>query len=318
MYCIPPTKIDQSKVVSGSGFSSIPEPDAARGEVEWVTGQAVTKDTVRIKASLHRKYRAIADMTAGDNNVSPESAPTKWQDIGATNKYSMYELNRNSSSKAITQIVATVAPGKRINSVFLGGVVGGTVKLEILDAANTLIVQYDYVLSSRVGVSSWSQYFFGEFENTPSVFQIGIPPVSGVKIRVTITSFVPGVEVALASFIVGNAVYMGEIQWQPESDTQNFSKIERSFDGELQDTNLIRRRNVPQLSLRLNSPKDITNTLRKLRDDLNASPAVWTGLDENIEHPYYESLLIFGIYRQFKINLKFLDWTEVTLLLEEM
>lgn len=313
MYCIPPLDIGFSQLTT-----SIAEPDTSQGEVAWVSGSAIAIDTVRIRTSTHRKYRAIAAIAAGSNTVAPESAPTLWQDIGPTNKYAMIDLNRNIGTKSVTTLTATITPNKRINTVFLSGVVGSTALLEVLDGSDNVIKSKNYALSNRFGIRTYTEYFFGEFSNVPTILEMDLPQITSIKVRITINSSGVGGAVQIGVFAVGNSKYIGEIQWQPEDDAQNFSKIERAFDGSLELTNLIRRRSVPQLSLRLHSPKAITNLLRQLRRDLNAKPAIWSGLDDKTDDDYFESVLIFGIYRQFKLNLKYIDFTETTMLLEEM
>lgn len=315
MYCIPPNVITPAKLVS----STIAEPDTtlAIPEIEWVSGSVITQDQQVIKASLHKKYRAIRPLTSAENIKSPEQDTTAWQEIGATNKYAMFELNRSTRSISNDSITVLINPQERTGSIFLSGLIGSDVQIEILDANDVVQKVYNFGLSMRMTVS-WSTYFFGKFLTKPSLAIFDLPLYYQGKIRVTISNSSTG-GVGVSSIIVGNAVYMGEVQWEPESDAQNFSKIERSFDGNLQaGVNLIPRRSVDLLDLRIFAPKAITNILKNLRSELNGVPAVWTGLDQDSSDPYYEILLIFGLHRNFKINIKYPEYTLVTLKLEEM
>lgn len=312
-YVIPPIEITPTNAKLES--TSIAEPDASRGEIVWASGTNYAKDDIRILVSTHRKYKAVVPITS--STVAPNLDTDKWQDIGATNKWAMFELDRNSTSVSSSSIVLVLNPGERISSFFLGGLSGSDVKVEVLSATNSVVTTYNYTLTTRDTIS-WKTYFFGKFKTNPSIIRFDLPLIYNGKLRITISNSRAG-GTAVSSVIVGNAEYIGEVHWEPESDAQNFSKIERSFDGTLKGgVTLIKRRSVPTLTLNIWAPKDITNRLFDLRRDLNALPVVWSGLDQNVNDPYYNILLILGIYRNFKINVKFPEYTLVQLSLEEM
>lgn len=313
MYCIPPIEITPTNGKLES--TSVAEPDATQGEIAWVSGTNYAKDDIRILVSTHRKYKAIVPITG--STTAPNLDPDKWQDIGATNKYAMIELDRNNATVSSSSLTFVINPGERIDSFFLGGLAGTHVLVEVLDSSNAVVTEYEYSLTMRNTIS-WKTYFFGKFKTQQSLIRFDLPLIYQGKLRVTITNTGSG-GTAISSVIVGTAEYIGEVQWEPESDAQNFSKIERSFDGTLKGgVTLIRRRSVPTLSLNIWSPKNMTTRLFELRDELNAIPVVWSGLDQNVNDPYYNILLILGIYRNFKINLKYPDYVLVQLSLEEM
>ena len=57
--------------------STVPENDYA----EWAAGTAYTAGQKVIRLTTHKIYEALAS-TTGD---TPETSPTKWLDLGATN-----------------------------------------------------------------------------------------------------------------------------------------------------------------------------------------------------------------------------------------
>lgn len=314
MYCIPPIEITPTNGKLES--TSVAEPDATQGEIAWVSGTNYAKDDIRILVSTHRKYKAVVPITG--STIAPNLDTDKWQDIGATNKYAMIELDRNNTTISDSSLIFVINPDERIDSFFLGGLVGTDVLAEVLDSAGNVIRSYIYSLTLRNTIS-WKTYFFGKFKTQQSLIRFDLPLIYQSKLRITITNSNVGGKTGVSSVIVGTAEYIGEVQWEPESDAQNFSKIERSFDGTLKGgVTLIRRRSVPTLSLNIWAPKNLTTRLFELRSELNAIPVVWSGLDQNVNDPYYNILLILGIYRNFKINLKNPDYVLVQLSLEEM
>lgn len=288
MIVIPPIQIQEANLVS----SSILEPST--GEIVWAAATSYAVGDVVIRTTTHRKYECqIAGVDAG----LPENTPTRWLDIGPTNKWAMFDLNRNMQSTANDSITFTVAPMKRINTVALLGLQAKAVTITMKVGANIVYGPETRNLNSRLTLT-WTDYFFGEFGYAPSLILTDLPPFSGATVEVTLSN--PGLPVECSTVVIGSKVFLGKIQFNARSDALNFSKIERDDFG---NSLLIPRRTVPKTQQTLWVEKDNVNTIRQVRKDLNAVPALWSGLDENFEDEYFESILIFGIYKQMEIDL---------------
>ena len=93
MIFIEPLKIDNSNVTS-----TIPEPDAAQGEVEWSAGSYDLGDRV-IKSSTNSVYEVVADpSTTDDPEVGVNATPATWVYVSPTNKYKMFDTANNSQT----------------------------------------------------------------------------------------------------------------------------------------------------------------------------------------------------------------------------
>jgi len=304
MIVIPPIPITTSNLVS----STVAEPSP--GETAWNSATSYTVGQVVIRTTTHRKYECqIAGVDAG----LPESTPTRWLDVGPTNKWAMFDQNRNLQTVATTTMTIEVTPGKRINSIAVLGVQAKTVTVT-MKVGSTVV--YGPVVKNMNGriTSSWSEYFFGAFDYVPSLLITDLPPYSGATIVVTLNN-TSGQEVKCSGLVIGNKIFLGNVQYNASSDSLNFSKIERDEFG---NSLLIPRRTVPKTNQTLWVDKENVNTLRSVRTTLNAIPALWSGLDEDYDNPYFESILIYGIYKQFEINLSAPSYAEVQLELEEL
>lgn len=309
MIVVPPIQIDALTLTS----SSIPEPDTARGEVVWDASTNYTAGQVVIRLNTHRKYESVA---GGVDAGLPENTPKKWIDVGSTNRWAMFDLTRNESSVSNTgEITFMVKPGKRINTMSLLGLQATTVKVEILVGSNpTPVYVYETNTTAR-NTTSWYEYFFGSFGYKPSVLLQDLPPYTDATFRVTIKNTNMGAETRVSSVVMGNKVYLGATQYNARSDSMNFSTISRDEFG---NSVLKRRRSVPKTNQTLFTPKDIINSVRQARVDLNAVPALWSGLDDKFDDEYFESLLILGIYKQFEIDIGHPQTATVNLELEEI
>lgn len=309
MIVVPPVQINALTLVS----STIPEPDTARGEVLWNPSTDYAEGTVVIRTTTHRKYERIG---SGVDAGLPENTPKLWLDVGATNRWAMFDLTRNESSSSNSGVIEfVVKPGKRINTMALLGVQATKVKVEIFIPSNTdPVYEFESDMTTR-NTTSWSDYFFGAFGYRPSVLIQDLPPYTDATFKVTVTNTNTGTETKLSSVIMGNKVYLGATQYNARSDSMNFSTVNRDEFG---NSVLVRRRSVPKTNQTLWTPKDLVNSARTARNDLNAVPALWSGLDDVYDDPYFEALLILGIYKQFEIDISNPSVAKINLELEEI
>lgn len=304
MIVIPPIAITDSNLVS----STVAEPSA--GETAWNSATSYAVGQVAIRTGTHRKYEC---QIAGVDSGLPESTPTRWLDIGPTNKWAMFDQNRNAQTVATTTMTVEILPGKRINSVAVLGVQATSVTITMMVGATTVYGPVTKNMNGRL-TATWSDYFFGEFEYVPSLVLTDLPPYAGAKIIIKLDN-ASGLEVKCSAVVIGSKIYLGKVQYNASSDSLNFSKIERDEFG---NSLLIPRRTIPKTNQTLWVDKNNVNTLRAVREQLNAVPALWSGLDEQYDDDYFESILIYGIYKQFEINLSQPSFCEATLELEEL
>ena len=304
MIVIPPI------ILSSSNFtSSVPEPST--GEVLWVSGTSYAKGSAVIRQETHRKYECIVDSV--DVAKTPESNPQQWLDIGPTNKYAMIDNLR--SQKTVNQgtIYTTVTLTKRADTLALMGLEAQNVKVWMTVAGDTVWGPFDRNMSGR-NTTTWSEYFFGEFQYVPTLLFQDLPPYASAVIHVEITND-PALNAACSELIVGKKTYIGAAQYNAVSDSLNFSKIERDDFG---NSLLRQRRTVPKARVTTFANKGITNKLREVRTELNAKPALWSALDDNYTDSFFEALFIYGIYKQFEIDISHPTMSTVNLELEEM
>lgn len=304
MIVVPPIPITESNLIS----STIAEPSS--GEVVWNSATNYAVGQVVIRTTTHRKYECqVPGVDAG----LPENTPARWLDVGPTNKWAMFDQNRNLPTVATTTMTVEISPGKRINSCAVLGVQAKTVTVEMISGGVTVYGPIVKNMNGRI-TSTWSQYFFGEFDYVPSLILTDLPPYSGATVKITLDNST-GLEVKCSSVVLGNKVYLGAVQYNARSDSLNFSKIERDEFG---NSLLLPRRTVPKTNQTLWADKANVNTLRDIRVKLNAIPALWSGLDEKYDDDYFEAILVYGIYKQFEINLANPSYAEVNIELEEV
>lgn len=281
---IPPVTIDDSVLIS----STAAEPGP--GEVVWTAGTYAANDE---RIYLHRRWLSLQ----GSNTKTPGAADAAewWEDIGPTNKYAMVDLLTNEATVLASPLTFTLLPGRRINSLGLSGLVGAQV--EVWQFRGTTITFHEAInLNSRV-VTDWTSFFFEPFSNKKAISRFNIPPFTDAELLISITG--PST-VECGAVVIGTNVEVGVCERQARVSGINFSNVARDFAGGI--NTMTQRRSVPKISMHILMEKERVNRVLPLKDDLNAVPAFWTGIDDDA-HGYYEALQAVSFYRTFDLDL---------------
>ena len=282
-------------------------------ETAYNAGTTYAKGDTCSLAVTHRCYESLQAANTG-NTPNAAASAAWWLDVGPTNKWAVFDSLRNTQTfQSTSPLTIVITPGFRVDSLALLGLNATSVTLsETSTAGGGTVFNHTESLSSRI-TTDWYDYFFKEFEYRPSYIAFDIPPFADGIITVSVTNSAGAA--ACGACILGSAQYIGAVQYNAESDAVNYSTITRDDFGNV---TLIPRRSIPKTTQTLLCSKSLIDIVRALRDALNATPAVWSGLDDDATQDYYESLLILGIYRRFTINLAYEDNAMISLELEEI
>lgn len=286
MIVIPQTAIS---IIS----SSITEPAAGDGTL-WVTGTVYAKGDIVYLNTNHKTYYCIV---AGTSNQSPDlniyAVAPMWTEYGATNKYTLLDLYRSKSTTATGTYSVVLSTTTRFDTVAI-----------YKATANTLTVS----VSNPTAGTFYTKNFSDVVSNT--VLCEDIPPYYNCTITVTAS----GSSIALSGLTAGISEFIGYIQKNTKLDSNNYSIVNRDIYGNV---TLNKRRNVPKISCEVMCDPLLVGRISEVRDDINAKPVLWVGLESQPNSPYYQPLVLKGFYRSFKIQLEELAAT-ISLELEEV
>lgn len=279
--------------VTDARLTSSTAAEPAAGETAWVSAGTYALGDRRIRTTTHRVYEALQGHTG--RTALPEVDAAYWQDVGPTNKWAMFDLLRNSATVLASPLTVVLTPAARVNSIGLVGLEADTLTISVTDGVS-VVWSRTTTLTLR-HTRSWSEYFFGAFLYRSNVVFYNIPQFTGAVITITLTKASGSVK--CGGVVIGKAVNMGTLLSEPANDGLNFSKITRDAFG---NATLVPRRTVPKTDLTLLADRNMFNTLDGLRNDLNATPALYSGMDGNVEHDYFDGFLILGVYQQFRLT----------------
>jgi hypothetical protein len=258
--------------------------------------------------ATHSLYESLVVSNTGNALTDTDS----WKFLGRTNKFKMFNYSRNLKTSVPSSLTVILTPGKRINSLGLKGMVANSYSFSASSVSGGgEVYSSSGSLNTRV-TATWSDYFFGEFTTQPSLNFFDIPLFSDIVLTLTLTS--TSGNASIGAMVIGSFVYLGETESTAASDILNFSTVDRDIDG---NAILVPRRNVPKSRQRVLTSKALVDKAISLREELNAKPALWYGLDDET-NGYFEASSILGFYRGFEIDMSLPNQALITIELEEV
>lgn len=211
----------------------------------------------------------------------------------------MFDLFSSAQTEIVgAPLVVTIAPGRRVNAIGLRNLHGASVLIEALMGG--VVIHEETVNLLLRNTTTWLQYCYGTFRVRRALVRFNLPMAAGGTIRVTIQP--TGGFARCGAIVVGMAEDLGTIVDEPTSDQLSLSKVTRDeIDGAV---TLVKRRNVPQTSHTVRAPAARLNRLFELRDELDATPALFSGADANEESNFFDTLLVLGFARKWSISMK--------------
>jgi hypothetical protein len=273
-------------------------------EAAWASGT-----TYAANAYSTYKHRVYLSLSAGNVGNNPYTDATHWEDVGPTNQYAMFDVDRNTPTVSGSPLTVTITPGQRVNSVAILNAVADSVELSMTVAGTTVYDKTTNLITRDNIIDSYS-YCFNQFVIKNNLTFFDLPPQTAGVITVTYLRASGNVEAG--ALVLGNYIDIGGVQYGGSDGMLNFSTISNDTFG---DNVLIRRKSVPQPQLTLWAPMASVDAIITLRDQLNAVPAVWVGI-EDVDNDLYNSLCVLGVYTQFDIGLTYTDTAVLTLVIK--
>lgn len=289
------------------------------GSNEWSAGTYSPGQKVH-RTTLNKVFICLVS-TAAAPSLAPENLSSGgvfyWVEAGPSNRFAMFDYLRNTGTSAQEIIHVRITPGQRITDIGFVGLhnvasirVRADTSASDLDTDTNVAYDVTKTLTQRE-TRSWFDYFFDKITYGASAIFEGIPLDTNIIVDIVIT----GSNLICGGCVLGYAEYIGTVQRGATNDAINFSGVTRDNFGK---ATLVPRRSIPKTNQTLVIPATLVNTVRKVRDQLNATPALWVGLEDIEGQYYFESLLIMGFYKTFSITLDNPIAANISLELEEI
>lgn len=281
MRVIKPIVIGEAQLVS----SNVPETDYPA----WAAATAYTKGRRVILA--HVVYEALVDVPAGvkpGDEVVTAEAPAKWLEVGATNRWRMFDNKVESLTTNPGSVEVTIRPGAVVNSLALFNLKGRSVTVSMVDPLEGDVYRKEVSLIDA-GVTNWYDWFFEPIGIRTDLVLLDMPAYGSADIVVTVEA---GGEAAVGHLVIGAVKTIGTALYGSSVGITDYS---RKTTDDFGNTTVIRRSYSNRAEFDVSLDTSEVARVRRLLAELRATPVVWIGEES------YEATILFGFYKDFQI-----------------
>jgi hypothetical protein len=197
--------------------STVPEND----HPAWAAGTAYVTGNRVILTTTHRRYEALAASTG----VNPATDPTKWLDLGPTNRWAMFDARVGTASTRAASLQAVLAPGA-VDAVALidTDAESATVTLTVDGVTN-----YTSTQSFNLGgnaIDNWFSWFFEPIGRKSTLLFLDVPVYANGVVTVTIARDNPADIVSCGSLLLGRQLSLGDTEHGVDIGIIDYSRKE--------------------------------------------------------------------------------------------
>ena len=283
MRLIRPTTLTDAMLTS----STAPETDYPA----WSSVTAYTVGARVILTATHRRYEALAAST----NVSPSTDPTKWLDLGPTNRWAMFDARVGTATSRTGSLQVGLAPGT-IDALAL-------IDTEAESATVTLTVSGVQVYSRSqtfnvggVAIDNWFSWFFEPLGQKTSMLFLDVPVYAAGQLSVTLTRDNPADSVSCGTLLVGRQLSLGDTEHGADIGIIDYSRKETDQFGV---TSVVERAFAKRMTAKVVMATDAIDDIHRSLAALRATPVLWIGSER------FESLTVYGFYKEFSIDIAY-------------
>ena len=245
-----------------------------------------------VKVTESNGYENEYESLVADNEGNtPATSPSSWLHLGASNKYRMFDDYANTQTEDTVDIDVSV-DSTRTDLVGLFRLVGSSVTLQqIYDSA---VVAETTIDLRELPQPGWFNWLYSEYEfKEDIVWQY--PRYVGSTLSVEITA--TGGAAACGKMSVGKIINLGATIYGVSIGIDDYSIKDTDSFGRtfLKQGNYAERANI-QIILDNSQVDRVKRQLTKIR----GTPCIF---DCNEEGTHFESLIIYGFYRNFDVTI---------------
>ena len=279
MIIVTPTQITPAKFVSST--AAISTRANWSNVTAYVTGNEVYYN--------FKDWIALASST----NVTPGTDEAKWLEIGASNRYAMFDGVINNVTTATTTLDVRVTPGAVVNSVSFFQVTGTTIRVQMIDPVEGIVYDETRSLQDNTFIVDWYSYFFEPIGALSDISFNDLPAYGSADIRVVVSAGT-GNPAIIGECVIGRQRTIGAANFNTSVSIQDYSRKETDQFGNI---SVITRPFAKLADYDVTVETASVNYVQRALADIRTTPTVFIGDSNRPE------TIVYGFYRNFNIVL---------------
>lgn len=285
MKIIRPMIINDAALVS----SIVPENDYP--VYSAATPYALGARVIVVGANTHKIYESLQ---GANTNHTPATSPTWWLDVGATNRWRMFDQSVTSQTTNPDWIDVTLQTTGIVNAIALANISATSARVIVTDDVDGVIFDQTFSLISTSGITDWYSYLFEPVVRLGDLVVLDMPPYSAPTVRVILSA--AGETVRCGALLVGQQSTAGGTQYGASVGIQDYSvKQQDDFGNYTIRQRAFRKRAT--FTVWVESTK--VDMLHAMLASYRATPIVYVGSE------LYASTIIYGFYKDFGITIAY-------------
>lgn len=278
--------------VTGAMISSSTAAEPSASETVW---NAATSYTVGQECILTSTHRVYTNLIAGVNATSPDLALTgptpRWLDTRPTNKFAAFDGQISTPTTVVTPLTYVLRPGL-FNAIAAYGLDGAALTISVKNAPGGTVV-HTFTNDMTEPPLDHYDYYFGRIKTISKILFQGVTPYADPEVTITITA-AAGVTVKAGMIAVGDLRSLlatdgtGGTQYGASAEPVTYSYISTDTFG---NTTIKKRHAATNLDIRIEVPKEDSDSALQTIQDVLDIPAAWIGSDV----AYFTGLNNFGL-----------------------
>lgn len=216
----------------------------------------------------------------------------KWQDVGPSNRYAMFDDQVSTQTKSSTPLTVVLETGA-INSLALVGLIGTSVTV-VATAGTEEIFRETSLLDAAV-INDWYQYYYEDSAFSSELVINQIPTFYQTRVSITVEG---ASQVAIGNIAFGTSYFLGDTEYGATAGITDYSTKETDEFGT---TTFVKRDFAKRMSSKIMLDNVQLRKVQTILADLRATPCVWTGTDDET----YAPLVVYGFYREFSLEIAY-------------
>lgn len=234
-----------------------------------------------------------ATVASTSPDVSSVGDNRKWQVVGATNAYAMFDDKWGTQAVAMHSMTFVMAPGQVVDSLALLNLLGNQVEVTCT-VAGEVIYTKTIALQTDIGVYDWKSYFIAPIVAQDDVVLTDLLPYYQQAISITITG--PGV-VGIGNAAIGQFINLGLLEASPKAGIISYSKkTVDDYGGIVVTPRGYAKRFGGRVIIESKFADQCAAILAQIRD----IPVVWIGAGN-----LYSCLIVWGFFKDFEIDIAY-------------